>query len=272
MENLKSKTAWTLAILGVILVTLISSTTAYYVGNSRNEDVKKDLQSQIDSMKAEVASIKSQNIAITTPTPSPTATPDVTANWKTLKSEIINLSFKYPTDSSYAESQFVSSDGTVLVSGHKVNFIDQNKKSISFSTVTSDLNIQNSSIPQDNVTGAVNNINSFTLSYMYNDMTRRLEVAPGMYQITGFMTPECSPSLASYLIVKAPAGSGLKYIEFYLGAIEGDFATADFAESDVSCLLKTESFDKYADKTIASEAVKTNLAQAISIAKTFSVK
>lgn len=85
-----SKKALVGVVLTVIIVGLLSGGGAYYAGHVKSEDVKKDLQSQIDSMKAEVTAIKTGSVAVATPTPtpavsaSPTAVPTATAtaDWR----------------------------------------------------------------------------------------------------------------------------------------------------------------------------------------------
>lgn len=116
MEKLQSKMAWTLAILGIILVALVSGSAAYYAGSKKSDSAKKDLQSQIDGMKAEVASIKTDSVAVATPTPSAvaTATPtaDPTANWAKFEDKVKGISLKYPTT---YESNNKSNQSSLLV-------------------------------------------------------------------------------------------------------------------------------------------------------------
>lgn len=93
----------------VLIVSLVAGVGVYAYQKSVNNRQTADLQSQITMLHQQVSALKNAS-----PTTSPTAqpviastpiiTPDPTISWKTGKSAIVNLAFKYPAEASYSET------------------------------------------------------------------------------------------------------------------------------------------------------------------------
>ena len=106
-------------ILTIVVVGLLSGGGAYYAGHVKNEAVKKDLQSQIDDLKAQVVLIKSDSAAVATPTPAVTATatptPTVTTDWRVYTNKQYGFSLTL-TDvwSKYSTHEKAPESGNIL--------------------------------------------------------------------------------------------------------------------------------------------------------------
>lgn len=117
------------------------------------------------------------------------------------------------------------------------------------------------------ITGSLDSKSSFTVADIATDSMLTTEVSPGMFAVTGYTNLECSPSVTSYLFVRPPQSSGLKYLSFFLGA--GEFSPSEISET---CSVTIPAITKHIQMLDADASVKANLDQAVSIAKTFTTK
>lgn len=228
------------------------------------------------------SSSNSESTPITPSTPTPTTQEptavtqvDPTADWKTFKSTLLNLSFKYPPESSYSEKNILADNLGKLatgseLSGLQIYFSDNNNKYPSFDATSKDFKAVDS-VPHDLITGSMDSKTSFTVSSFSHEIVS--EVGTGMYYFTGYSNMECSPGTSAILFVNPPQGSNLKYISFYLGANN----KADFSKNrpssdpcEVNENVINDAVKELADGKIV--AVKDKLDKAIQIASTFTTK
>jgi hypothetical protein len=192
---------------------------------------------------------------------------DPTTNWKTHTSKILNLSFKYPETSSYSEKDL---DSSIRTAGHQVYFKDNNGYP-NFEVTTLDFKAEDS-IPHDLITGTLKTEDSFSIPLMEDNSTPiKTEVAPGIYHVTGFSNMECSPAVSSYLFVKGPDNSGIKYISFYLKGKDSDAVTISKDSGD-PCTISDQKVAEEIKALDANTASTIEFKEALEIAKTFSVK
>lgn len=108
-QSIVAKKSIVPAIVSAVIVSaLVAGGGAYAYERSQQTKQSQDLQSQIDSLKAQLATAQKATpaptiapVATTTPTatanPTPTPTADATAGWKTYSDTSSGASFKYPT-------------------------------------------------------------------------------------------------------------------------------------------------------------------------------
>lgn len=183
-------------------------------------------------------------------------------------SSLVNLSFAQPKGSNYTERDVLAGKN-IKHTGKKVYFDDSNNISIGFGTVTKDYSDEGTGVPQDIIDGSLNAANSVKINYFVNKYSKVKEVYPGMFHVTGFDNAECSAFISSFLIVRPPKNSNLKYIDFHLGL--GTFEEGDFS---YICSPKEEVIKNKIDDIMAGkdEEVNKNLEAALKIAKTFESK
>lgn len=183
-------------------------------------------------------------------------------------SSLVDLSFAQPEGSNYTERDVLAGKN-IKYTGKNVYFKDDNNISIGFGAITSDYTDEGTGVPQDIIDGSLNTANSFKINYFIDKYSKVKEVYPGMFHVTGFDNMECSAFVSSFLIVRSPKNSNLKYIDFHLGL--GTFEEGDF--SDI-CSPKEEVIRKKINDitTGKDEEVNKNLEAALKIAKTFESK
>lgn len=102
-----------------LIAALVAGGGVYAYEKSQRDTAQANLQSQIDSLKMQVATKASSSpiataspLATATPsaTSSPSATADPTAGWKTYTEQSAGITFKYPSDlTAGSESSYVNS-------------------------------------------------------------------------------------------------------------------------------------------------------------------
>ena len=193
------------------------------------------------------------------------ATTDPTSNWKTYTATTIHLSFKYPSGSTYTQKEEIPPP--VKTAGHQIYFSDSSKAYPSFYATSTDF-VASDTIPHDLIKGDLTSATSFTVNGF--DMTKSLvkEVTPGVYLFSGYSTAECSPGTSSHLFIAAPKNSGLKYIDFYLGA---GAAFTDADNGTEPCDIKAASITQRVNDLQNGKVtdVKASLDKALLITTTF---
>ena len=177
----------------------------------------------------------------------------------------VHLSFSYPRSSSYVETEpLLARKSTGLnLAGKQVQFNDANNINPSFNTTTTDFSAEDS-IPHDILQGTLDSTSSFSIATFEKTTQIVKEISPGMFMITAYGNIECSPEVSSFLFVRPPTGSGLKYISFYLGG-------NSFTDSEIgnTCRPQSDVISKHLTSLTTSSTVLTVLPKAIAIAKTF---
>ncbi|KKQ73940.1 MAG: hypothetical protein US94_C0019G0006 [Berkelbacteria bacterium GW2011_GWB1_38_5] len=212
----------------------------------------------------------SQKSATISPSAKTTTSPDATANWKTFNSSLVNLSFKYSPESNYQEKDTnTDAQPSQQLKGKEIYFSDVNKKYPDFETITSDFSIVDS-VSHDIISGNLDSKDSFKgISYYDKQYQKIIEKENGIYQVIGYGNMECSPTTGSFLIIKPPLNSGLKYISFYLGS-GAEFTKEDSTTQDI-CEIKSTSIENRINDIQNGKVseISDNLAKALLIAKTF---
>ncbi len=199
-------------------------------------------------------------------------TVDPTADWKVFISTVVNLTFKYPSTASFSESEPLAArtaDGLIFT-GHQVYFADKNKTFPAFDATSSDFTAEDS-IPHDLITGTLDSKSSFTVSAYISSSPLITDEGNGIYKVTGYGSIECSPGVTSYLLIKPPANSGLKYISVFLGSDPNEFKGAEL-ESNDACSPTAAAIAQHVKDFDTNKDVAIKMLKAISIAKTFKVK
>lgn len=259
-------------IASIVMAALVAGGSVYAYEKNQNDSSQARLQSQIESLKTQVAKKSPVSISpITTATPS--AAPSLSSNSlavssEVFKSSIVNLQFTYPNDSSYREIEPLKSREAqgLKQTGHQVYFSDKNKLRPSFDATTGDFTAQDS-IPHNLLVGTLENRTTFTIASFEKSTMITTEVSPGMFQATAYGNQECTPAVGSYLFVRPPQGTSLKYISFDLGSDE-------FSQNEIetTCVPTIEAKTRRISNLSTSTAVITALNKSIAIAKTFSIK
>jgi len=263
--NLQSQRSALLPILlSVVMTAILVGGGAYYVGMNNQASQPTALTSPQPSLSA-------------TMTSRPTATPSVasTADWKTYKSSIVNLSFKYPPSSTFSEEDLsLGIKAEVVKSGHDVYFRDNSQNYPNFDAFTTDFKAEDT-VPHDLINGTLESATSFSVQREFRPEYDSIkEIKPGIFQFVGYMNVECTVGMQSYLFVRPPQNSGLKYISFFLGNIAG-FKDSDFTSlSDPCGDAKPEAIKRLTQEAENGQQseIKNNLTKAVQIANTFSIK
>ena len=190
-----------------------------------------------------------------------------TSTWKTYNSNLVNLSFKYPPESSYQEENIIASRG-IKYTGLQIIFSDQNKNYPDFNVTSANFTADDS-IGHDLINGNLDSKSSFSVTIDQGYGIIR-EIKSGIYYYSGYANMECSNSTQAYLFVKPPQNSGLKYISFYLGSNTQVDYMKDYINNDPCSpnpvVIKKAVQDLADDKILV---VKDNLDEALIIAQTF---
>lgn len=131
--------------LVVVLTTIVVGGSVYYVQDKQNTKTKNDLQTEIDTLNAQLRSAQkaASNTAATlstssttstspattaSPSPATTATtsPDPASGWKSFTDVTTGLSLKYPTDYSTTDIFNVDKLVVVLVTREKLTAMQNN--------------------------------------------------------------------------------------------------------------------------------------------------
>ena len=143
-----------------------------------------------------------------------------TASEKTFVSQLINLSFRYPSTMDFTEEDFSkdSPDSTGKSVLFKDNTAAENTSAFGFEAVTTDFK-EIDTVPQDLLPEEtiLNSSTNFASSNVLGPYAQSRSVAPGMYLVASYFGGEGNASFPITLFVEPPRGSGLKYISFSLG-------------------------------------------------------
>jgi hypothetical protein len=210
-----------------------------------------------------------------TPTVTPSAnlsTPADISAWKTFDSALINLSFHHPASLSYREEDALA-DRNIVHTGREVHFFDSSRSTPSFVAMTDDFSAVDS-IPHDIIDGTLEDEYSFRVTvFDERPLSIISSPAPGMYRVIGAGNMECSPFVSALLFVRPPEGSGLQYLQFFLGSIP-EFTDSDYEQdpSGSRCELSDAAIER-AILALADDAeIALRTEVAIAIARTFTVR
>lgn len=162
-------------------------------------------------------------------TPDISPTPAVSSDWKLFVSQLLPLQFRYPPDSTVIEDEYLTAQGLVHT-GKQVHYGEANGHFPPFDAITDDFSVVDST-PHDIVDGPLDSTTSFRVTVFDEQYEVITEVEPGMFRVDGYGNIECSPFISTLLVVRPPKGSGLEYVQFYLGSVP-DFAESDMREDD----------------------------------------
>lgn len=177
-------------------------------------------------------------------------------------SKLVNLSFAISPGTKIIEQDFTKPGSQ----GKLVEFGDSSE----FSFLAVEPQAQSTSIYiYDSIKGTLDSAKGFSVDHLSHQTVKQL--APDIYLIAGFTNVECSPSIWSFLLVKPPAQTELRYVSFSLG-LDPNLLSFTPGEEIRICVPKDKVINEKInyivngqDKTIEAEILKK-----IAIAKSFS--